>query len=520
MTTQPKLFPRAAGILLHPTSLPSRHGIGDVGAGARAFVDWLHAAGCTRWQILPLVPPGAGYSPYASQSSLAGNPMLIDLDDLVARGALHAHEAEPPSTFNQDRVEWHDVVAWKSERIAIACDRYAQTAEGKELVARFRAQQPWIDDDALFVAIKQTQQQRAWWQWPAGLRDREAPALDDARTALRVHIERRVMEQALFDAQWQSLKGYALDKGVQFIGDIPIYVADDSVDVWSNRHYFQLGADGTPTHVAGVPPDLFSETGQWWGSPLYRWQALKDDGNRWWIARLKRNFELTQIVRIDHFRAFAGYWSIPADAEDARAGSWVRGPGMALFDDLRSALGADLRVIAEDLGVITDDVTAIRDGIGLPGMKILQFAFGAGSDQEYLPHHHTENCVVYTGTHDNDTTLGWWQSLDEDTRAHVRTYFGRDGHDVVWDLIRAAMLSVSHTAVVPFQDILTLDSGARMNLPGVENGNWSWRVRQDAFHENLSNRLRALAELGDRIPRTTPKKVDKDVAAYKLKDGP
>ncbi len=495
---------RSGGILLHPTSLPSRHGIGDVGAGARAFVDWLAHAGCTRWQILPLVPPGAGYSPYASQSALAGNPLLIDLDQLVQRGALSHDEVKAPRDFNLDRIEWEAVTAWKSERIALACDRLLQTEAGRQQMQAFAAKHSWVADDALFVAIKASHRQEAWWQWPAGERDRDPAALDAAREWLRPAIERRMMEQAIFDEQWASLKAYAEAKGVAFIGDIPIYVADDSVDVWANRRFFQLGPDGTPTHVAGCPPDAFSETGQWWGSPLYRWDELKADQHRWWVQRLKRNLELTPIVRIDHFRGFAGYWSIPADAEDARAGQWIPGPGLDLFTDLMAALGKNLEVIAEDLGVITPDVTALRDAVGLPGMKILQFAFGAGHDQAYLPHHHEKSSVVYTGTHDNDTTMGWWQKESAATREHVTRYIDkgpRSDHDVVWDIIRLAMMSVADTAIVPFQDILALDGGARMNLPGETDGNWSWRVRIEAFHENLSNRLRPLLELSDRLAR-------------------
>lgn len=503
-------FPRAAGVLLHPTSLPSRHGIGDVGAGARAFVDWLAAAGCTRWQILPLVPPGAGWSPYSSQSALAGNALLMDLDELVARGALSPEEVTPPREFNKDRIEWDAVVAWKNERIARACDRLNQTDAGRALRDAFRAKHSWVDDDALFVAIKGTELQRAWWEWPEALKNREPKGLDEARVLLREAIDRRVMEQALFDVQWHALASYARSKGVRFIGDIPIYVADDSVDVWANRRFFALNDHGQPTHVAGCPPDAFSETGQWWGSPLYRWDELAKDGHAWWVQRLKRNLELTDIVRIDHFRGFAGYWSIPASAQDARAGTWVKGPGHALFTDFQRALGTDLPVIAEDLGVITDDVVELRETVGLPGMKILQFAFGAGHDQPYLPHHHVPNSVVYTGTHDNNTTMGWWQQESEATRQHVRRYLRRDDgvsdHDVVWDLIRLAMLSVGHTAIVPFQDVLTLDGGARMNLPGEANGNWSWRVRIEAFHENLSNRLRPLVELADRLPVTKKKK--------------
>ncbi len=499
---KPTAFPRGAGVLLHPTSLPSRHGIGDVGAGARAFVDWLQAAGCQRWQILPLVPVGGGWSPYASLSSLAGNPMLIDLDDLVGRGALAPIDVEPGSSFHQDKVDWHRVVEWKSAVLQRACDRLASTSAGQELIGKFRAAQPWVDDDALFIALRQKHKLQPWWQWPKALKDREPEALDRARADLTPAIERRIVEQALFNDQWHQLKSYAGHRGVSFIGDIPIYVADDSADVWSNRHLFQLGDNGQPTHVAGCPPDAFSETGQWWGSPLYNWDAMKREHHKWWVARLQRNLELTQIVRIDHFRGFAGYWSIPATAKDARGGTWVDGPGMALFEDIQKALGKDLPVIAEDLGVITDDVVEVRDTVGLPGMKILQFAFGAGSDNAYLPHAHVPNSVVYTGTHDNDTTLGWWRSANDHTKDHVRRYFGRDGNDVVWDFIRACMQSPAHTAIIPFQDILTLDSGARLNTPGLTDGNWAWRVRLDAFHPNLSARLREAVELGGRLKVT------------------
>jgi 4-alpha-glucanotransferase len=502
-----KIFPRAAGVLLHPTSLPSRHGVGDVGAGARAFLDWLHAAGCRYWQILPLVPPGAGWSPYASLSSFAGNPLLLDLDDLVSRGLLGADDVEPEHPFEPDRVDFDRVVAWKQARIDRACERLVDSDEGRVLAARFRRAQPWIDDDALFMALKAQAGGRPWWEWAAPLRDRDPAALHDARRALHAAIERRVIEQALFEEQWHALRRAAAGRGITLIGDIPIYVSDDSVDVWANRRLFQLGDDFRPTHVAGCPPDIFSETGQWWGSPLYRWDEMKKDGHAWWVARLKRNLDLTDVVRIDHFRGFAGYWSIPATAPDASHGRWLEGPGMALFDDFRRALGHHLPVIAEDLGVITEDVEALRDGIGLPGMKILQFAFGAGDDNSYLPHHHVENCVLYTGTHDNDTTLGWWQKESDATRDHVRRYLACDGGNIVWDMMRTAMLSVAHTTIVPFQDVLALDSGARMNTPGLAQGNWAWRVRHDAFHPHLSDRLRGLLALGDRLDRPPmPKK--------------
>lgn len=502
-------FPRAAGILLHPTSLPSPFGIGDVGAGARAFVDWLVDAGCTAWQILPLVPPGAGYSPYASQSALAGNALLLDLEDLVRRGLLQAHEIVPPSGISPDKVMWDVVVPAKQRLITTACERLRHRDDGKAMMARFRAENPWADDDALYVALKAANHQRAWWEWPTPLKNRESAALDEARAIHQAAIEIRLLEQALFAEQWGAMRRYANERQVRIIGDIPIYVADDSVDVWANRRFFQLNDNGQPTHVAGCPPDAFAVKGQWWGSPLYRWDELAKDNHRWWVQRLQQNLSMCDVVRIDHFRGFCGYWSIPADAEDARAGSWRRGPAKALFDDLQAALGGALPIIAEDLGVITDDVRALRDGVGLPGMKVLQFAFGAGNDNEYLPHHHVPDSVVYTGTHDNDTTGGWWLSESDHTRDHVRRYLRVDGNDIVWDLIRVAMLSVAHTAVVPFQDILTLDSGARMNVPGLEHGNWAWRVRKDAFHPNLSSRLKELVVLGDRAPLSAEQRAAK-----------
>jgi 4-alpha-glucanotransferase len=493
--------PRAAGILLHPTSLPSRHGIGDLGAGARAFLDWLSAAGGRWWQVLPLVPVGGGWSPYATLSSLAGNPLLLDLDDLVERGLLLASEVEPAQSFELDRVDYDRVASWKLPLVHKACERLATSDEGRALGARFRRANPWIDDDALFMALKSAQGEKPWWQWAPALRDRAPEALEKARREHAPAVERRVMEQALFESQWHALRRAAAARKVKLMGDLPIYVSDDSVDVWAHRLLFQLGKDHRPTHVAGCPPDIFSETGQWWGSPLYRWDEMKKDGHAWWVARLRRNLDLTDVVRIDHFRGFAGYWSIPADAPDARYGRFIDGPGLAFFRDLQRALGDHLPLVAEDLGVITQDVEELRRAAGLPGMKILQFAFGAGNDNRYLPHHHVEDCVVYTGTHDNDTTLGWWQAESEATRDHVRRYLGRDGSDIVWDMIRTALLSVAHTAIIPLQDILALDAGARMNRPGLASGNWTWRVRQEAFHPDLGQRLRELISLGDRLER-------------------
>ena len=491
---------RAAGILLHPTSLPSAHGVGDVGSGAFAFMDWLRAGGMTLWQLLPLVPPGHGGAPYSSPSSFAGNPLLIDLEDLVGRGLLSRSDVDAGAShgFDSDFVEWARVIPWKQALVDRAARRFADSSDGKHAIASFVARQPWAQDDALFAALKHKHGGRAWWHWDPPLARRDAVALATARAELRDLIEQRLAEQTLFDLQWQRLRAGARERGISLIGDIPIYVDRDSVDVWANTAYFQLNDDLTPRAVSGVPPDAFSDLGQLWGNPLYDWDTLRRDEYRWWIARLRRNFELCDIVRIDHFRAFDAYWEVGFGAPDAREGRWVAGPGIGFFHAVKQSFG-ELPIIAEDLGIITDDVTALRDATGLPGMKVLQFAFGDGPDNHYLPHNHVEQCVVYTGTHDNDTTLGWWRRSSDRVQDHVRRYLARDGSDVVWDLIRCALSSPARMSIVPMQDVLTLDSGARMNVPGQADGNWAWRVRGDAFHKSIAGRLREMNLLYQRV---------------------
>ncbi len=496
-------FPRSAGVLLHPTSLPSPHGVGDLGAGARAFVDWLHDARLTRWQVLPLVPPGPGGSPYSSPSAFAGNPLLIDLEALVAQGLLAKADVEG-ERFDADRVDWAKVHPWKSERIALAARKMASLDTGRAKLEAFREENPWVVDYALFTALRERFDYQPWRQWPKHLARRERSAVQKAEAELSPRVEQIVAEQCLFDEQWAALRAYCAEKGVSIIGDIPIYVDLDSVDVWCNRDQFLLDDDGRPLGVSGVPPDAFTDKGQLWGNPLYDWKRMKQDKHAWWVARMRRVLSLCDVVRIDHFRAFAAYWAVPFGDEDARGGQWVRGPGLAVFEDIAAALGK-LPIILEDLGVITPDVEELRDSTGLPGMKVLQFAFGEGPDAKYLPHNHVPNCVVYTGTHDNDTALGYWQHAPEYVKEHVRSYLARDGGDFVWDFVRTAFASVAHTAVVPMQDVLCLDSGARMNMPGSESGNWAWRVRVDAFHPSLSGRLRHLAELYGRARREQAK---------------
>jgi 4-alpha-glucanotransferase len=504
-TSTASSFPRSGGILLHPTSLPSPHGIGDLGAGARSFVRWLKDAGLSRWQVLPLVPPGPGGSPYSSPSALAGNPLMIDLQQLAGEGFLDAGDVVDPG-FGLDTIDWARVIPWKNERLRKATARMIANAAGRKRVDAFLEKEPWVREHGLFMALKERFDNKAWTTWPSELALRTPAAVEKARAELAPRILEIVAEQCLFDEQWRSLRAYCATQGVTIVGDIPIYVDLDSVDVWTQRDQFLLSPEGKPLGVAGVPPDAFTELGQLWGNPLYDWKRMKQDGHKWWVSRMKRVLSLCDVVRIDHFRAFAAYWAVPFGDEDARGGTWVKGPGLAVFDDIKKALGGDLPIILEDLGVITPDVEELRDATGLPGMKVLQFAFGEGPDAAYLPHNHVPNCVIYTGTHDNNTSLGYWRAAPEHVKEHIRRYLARDGGDFVWDFIRTAFASVAHTAIVPMQDVLCLDEGARFNMPGSDSGNWAWRVRDAAFHHSLSSRLRDLAELYDRAPHKRVKK--------------
>ena len=481
------VFRRRTGVLLHPTSLPGAYGVGGLGREARHFVDWLVQAGVSVWQVLPLVPPGAGDSPYSSPSAFAGNALMVDLETLQHDGLLSAEEAADRVPASE-RVNFAAVRAFKLERLGRAS---ARLSAGD--LAAYRAQAPWVDAYALFEALSRTHHGQPWWTWPAELRDFEPSAVESARAHLRSAIDRVVGEQLLFDRQWRALRAYASDRGVLIMGDMPIYVDANSADVWAHQAMFQLAPDGSRPVVSGVPPDAFSDLGQLWGNPLYDWSRMAQDGYAWWVDRVRRVLKLTDMVRIDHFRAFAAYWEVPGDALDARGGRWVQGPGRAVFDALRAALGP-LPIVAEDLGVIDEPVRELLAATGLPGMKILQFAFGDGPANPYLPHNHVPNSVVYTGTHDNETTLGWWQSTHERVRDRVRRYYGISGNDVVWDLVRSALESVACLAIVPMQDVLTLDNGARMNTPSVAEGNWGWRLRAGDLRDDVASRLRGLSE--------------------------
>lgn len=495
MTRSPSL--RKAGILLHPTSLPGPHGIGDMGPMAHRFVRWLAESGASIWQVLPLVPPGAGNSPYATCAALASNPLLVSLDWLQEDGLL-PERLSPPPVFSPDRVDFEGAAAYKVPLLRQAASAvFSHPSLSAELDA-FRRETPWIEDAALFLVLHR-RFQKAWWDWDKPLRDRHPQAVEAARDSLREEIDLEVALQFLFDRQWKELRRLANSLGISILGDVPIYVDQDSVDTWLHRDQFLYNGDGLADPVAGVPPDYFSETGQLWGNPIYNWERMAQDGFSWWKGRLRRALALFDMVRLDHFRGFSAYWAVPREAKDARPGRWMPGPGAAFFDSIRQELGS-LPLVAEDLGVIDDDVVALRNAFQLPGMKILQFAFGDGPDHPFLPHNYDEHCVVYTGTHDNDTTLGWWRTAGDAIQDHARRYLAVDGHDIVWDLIRLAMFSVARTAIFPLQDLLVLASDARMNVPGVAESNWAWRVRADAFNSSVSGRFYDLVALSGRLP--------------------
>ena len=483
MPTSSRL-PRASGVLLHPTSLPGPHGSGDLGPAAYHFVDWLKSAGQTLWQTLPLGGIGPGNSPYMSSSAFAGNVLLIDLADLQRRGWLAADALTNAPSADPRRIDFATMVPWRMARLADAARAFAASTDAAERVdfsAFCQRQASWLDDYALFMAQCEATGWADWSTWPDGLAQRTPQAMAAARLRHADAIAFWQFCQWCFFRQWAALRAHAHAQGVQIIGDAPIFIAHQSAEVWARQDLFELDATGKPTVVAGVPPDYFSATGQRWGNPLYRWEAHAAEGYAWWIERVRRTLELVDIVRIDHFRGFAAHWEIPADAPTAVAGRWMPGPGAALFDAIRAALGP-LPVIAEDLGVITDDVVALRHRFALPGMRILQFAFGGDAGNAYLPHNHEPDSVVYTGTHDNDTTLGWWAGAAEPVRRHVRRYLGRAADDAAGDvhvhleLIRLALASVADTAIVPMQDVLGLDGAHRMNVPGtIGPHNWTWR---------------------------------------------
>lgn len=493
---------RAGGILLHPTSLPGRYGVGDLGDELIAFLDWTASAGIRLWQVLPLNPPGFGSSPYGCVSSFGGNPLIISPQRLLHDQMLPPHAVDDVPPFPDDHVDFSHVTPWKNALLRQAWSHFRQSARPdlRDALAAFESaneQREWLDDFALFMALKERIGGAPWWTWERPIAQRQEKAMAKARHELEEQIQFHKFVQFVFFRQWQAARDAASARSISIMGDVPIYVAADSVDVWAHRELFELDEHGRPSVVAGVPPDYFSTTGQRWGNPLYRWDVLHEMNYRWWIARIRSNLRFADLLRIDHFRGFADYWEIPAHEPTAIHGRWMPGPGKALFDAIREALGS-LPLVAEDLGFITEDVNELRKAIGVPGMKIIQFAF-SHLDSLHLPHHYEPDTVVYTGTHDNDTARGWFDSASETERQLVRDYLGSTNASSVADgFIRIAYASVARLAIAPVQDILGLGSEARMNRPGAGDDNWDWRMLHGALTHEHAHRLRRLAEITGR----------------------
>ncbi len=501
-------FPRSSGILLHPTSLPGPFGVGDLGPEAYAFADFLEAAGQSLWQMLPLGPTGYGDSPYACYSAFAGNTLLVSPEQLLKDSLLSEADLPEHPEFAAERVDFEAVHKFKDSILRRAFNTFSQAANSElgNAFAEFCAHESsWLDDYALFRALKDAHDGVAWNEWEPALVRREAAALAAAGEKLKQEIDAHKFYQFLFFRQWFALKADCNRRGIQLVGDIPIFVAHDSADVWTSPDQFKLNDDGSPIVVAGVPPDYFSATGQLWGNPLYNWDHMRADGFKWWIERVRATLGTFDIARIDHFRGFAACWEIPGGDKTAERGRWVEAPGRELFVAIREALG-ELPIIAEDLGVITPDVEALRDDFGFPGMRILQFGFSSDTKNVDLPHNYHRNVVVYTGTHDNDTAVGWFRSIAgagstrdaeqiERERDFGLKYLATDGKEINWDFIRAALASVANTAVVPLQDVLGLGTAARMNLPNSTEGNWSWRLKPGELTNEIAARLKELTEL-------------------------
>ena len=485
------LTDRASGILLHPTSLPSALGAGDFGPDAYKFVDWLVSAGQTYWQVLPLGEIGPGNSPYMSSSAFAGNILLIDLAELSHQGWLSSDDLIPHPDFQSDRVNFTLLRPFRIERLRRAAKNFFAGSHDnmhREYTEFCLTEKEWLADYALFMAIAERENWREWSLWPKELAHREAQALRTMESICDEDIGFWEFCQWCFARQWSNLRLYASERGVKIIGDVPIFVAYHSADVWAHQELFELDENGRPLVVAGVPPDYFCATGQLWGNPLYRWDIHEQTGYAWWIARLKHALQLADLVRIDHFRGFAAYWQVAADAPNAIHGKWVPGPGAKLFEAFEKAF-SHLPIIAEDLGLITHDVIELRDKFNLPGMRILQFAFADGEGNHFLPHHYVPNTIAYTGTHDNDTILGWWSSNSEQEKTFARHYLGTDGQEIHWDMMRAISQSVANIVIFPLQDVLGLAGDHRMNFPGRTTGSWEWRFSWEQIQRNHTQTL-------------------------------
>jgi len=488
---QGALSQRAGGILLHPTSLPGPTGLGDLGPAAFSWLGWLKAAGCALWQFLPLGPTGYADSPYQCLSAFAGNPLLVSPEILFQQGLLDLSDLDPNPQFDPAFVDYGRAQELKYpllEKAAMRFDMDADSAERTAFEGFCAAEAGWLDDFSLYMVLKTEHGLAPWHAWEKDLAQRNPRALDAARRRLGQNLLAQKIIQYFFFQQWHEIRGKAGELGITLIGDLPIFVAHDSAEVWAHPEMFLLNPDGSPAFVAGVPPDYFSPTGQRWGNPLYRWDRMKEDGYSWWKDRLASTLKLVHRVRLDHFRGFEAYWEIPASEETAVKGRWVKGPGADLLFQLQAGLGG-LPIIAEDLGLITPGVTALRDKFSLPGMKVLQFAFDGDETHPFLPHNYPQNCVAYTGTHDNDTVFGWYESAPEEEKDFARRYLSVSGEDMAWDMIRAVWHSQAGWALAPMQDFLSLHTTARMNYPGRMEGNWSWRAREAQITPELQEKI-------------------------------
>jgi 4-alpha-glucanotransferase len=495
-------FPRSGGVLLHPTSFPSRYGMGDFGPEARIFIDFLKETDQTIWQVLPLSPVGYGNSPYTAYSAFAGNPYLISPDILLEKGLLKHEELEGSRIPVITTINYEHAYEIKNKHLKAASTRFYEEADiesGNKLEEFITGNQNWLEDYVIFSVLSKHQNRKAWNKWDSELAQKKPAAIRKIRKEFQAEIRHEIWLQFEFFQQWMDLKKYANERDIRIIGDIPIFVDHNSADIWANPEYFAVDKKGNRELVAGVPPDYFSETGQLWGNPLYNWKKLKKDGYQWWIDRFSQMFQLYDAIRVDHFRGFESYWQVSASEKTAIKGNWVKAPGKELFTTIGNALGR-LPIIAEDLGFITPEVEELRDEFLFPGMKILHFAFDGDPDNDFLPHNYEQNCVVYSGTHDNDTSIGWFHSAPESEKHHMRNYTRSDGREPNWELIRLAMFSVADQAIFPMQDYMNLGNEHRMNLPGTVGKNWKWRYTDEMLHQVNKNRVKQLIYESNRNP--------------------
>ncbi|MEW6737944.1 MAG: 4-alpha-glucanotransferase [Acidobacteriota bacterium] len=507
-------FSRSSGILLHPTSLPSRFGIGDLGEEAYKFINFLSLSGQRLWQVLPLGPIGYGNSPYQCFSAFAGNTLLISPKKLWEDGLLSSADIKNAPKFNSESVDYGAVINYKRTLLHKAYENFKRKNDSQmqaEFDAFCQESAAWLNDYAFFSVLKEAHKGVAWIDWQPHLSKYDTSVLIGVHQRMRDAVSESKFSQYLFFKQWLALKTFCQAHDIKLIGDLPIFVAYDSADVWQNPHLFKLDSENLPVVVAGVPPDFFSKTGQRWGNPIYNWEAMRNTGFAWWIERMRTMLRLFDIVRVDHFRGFAACWEVPASEETAENGEWVEVPGRDLFTTLKAVLG-EMPIIAEDLGLITPDVVELREEFGFPGMRILQFAFDSDSSNSFLPHNYVRNTVVYTGTHDNDTTVGWFKNASTSAKTsdsvsaeleYCLKYLNSDGKEIHWDFIRAALASVANMAIIPLQDILGFDSSARMNLPSSRDGNWGWRFSAQLLTEEIVARLKSLSEIYGRISANT-----------------